>query len=360
MRAVNVYGGGTGKEKMNFTSDIKKELMKQPCDEAESKAALSAFFSVCGVFAEDTLIPENTSVAAYAAYTAYTADAGGETVPPRSEPKFFLVSETERVAEYFTELFYNVFGERLAVSRAVKDRLRGRSRLILEYPKNAAAALETLGLYNEKKGYIKGVPKAFVKTEKLRRAYIAGAFLGGGSVTLPLGETKTGYHLELAFPCAEEEEKECKTALAFCAMAEKSDLLFKCVQRGSETVAYMKSKEAISDFLSVTGAQNALKKFTAFCKQRELNNRLNRAANCSSSNADKTATAAVKQVLAIKKIAAAGENIRLSPELKETIRFRISHPEMSLKEMAEAMNVTKSCLNHRIRRLMQVAENLPQ
>ena len=339
---------------MNFTSDVKKELMKKPCDDAESKAALSAYFSVCGVFAEDTFYPENPSD------TPYATLFGDESVPPKSEPKFFLVSETERVAEYFTELFYNIFGERLTVSRAVKDRLRGRSRLILEYSKNAAAALETLGLYNEKKGYIKGVPKAFVKTEKLRRAYIAGAFLGGGSVTLPLGATKTGYHLELVFPCADEEETECKTASDFCAMAEKSDLLFKCVQRGSETVAYMKSKEAISDFLSVTGAQNALKKFTAFCKQRELNNRLNRAANCSSSNADKTATAAVKQVLAIKKIAAAGENIHLTPELKETIDYRISHPEMSLKEMAEAMNVSKSCLNHRIRKLIQVAENLPQ
>lgn len=66
---------------MNFTSDIKKELIKQQIGEEEKKAALSAYFSVCGAFAEDA-----------------TAD-GAKT------PRFFLVSETERVAEYFTEIF---------------------------------------------------------------------------------------------------------------------------------------------------------------------------------------------------------------------------------------------------------------
>ena len=336
---------------MNFTSDVKKELMKNPCDEAEAKAALSAYFSVCGVFAEET--PGNASAARF-------SNTERESVLPRRAPKFFLISETERVAEYFTEQFYNVFGERLSVSRAVKDRLRGRCRLILEYQKSAVSVLETLGLYDEKTGFKTGVPKEFVKSEKLRRAYIVGAFLGGGSVTLPLGDTKTGYHLEFVFPGADGEDKESKTTKEFCAMAEKSDLLFKCVQRGSETVAYMKSKEAISDFLSVTGAQNALKKFTSFCRQRELNNRLNRAANCSSFNADKTATAAVKQVLAIEKIVAAGEDQQLSAELKATLHFRISHPQMSLKEMAEALNVSKSCLNHRIRKLLELAEKTTQ
>ncbi|MGN1062121.1 MAG: DNA-binding protein WhiA, partial [Candidatus Scatosoma sp.] len=303
---------------MNFTSDVKKELMKIPRDEAEAKAALSAYFSVCGVFAEETETARKG------------ADADGAAEESNGKPKFFLVSETERVAEYFTELFYNVFCERHFISRAVKDRLRGRSRLVLEYQKDAAGVLETLGLYKKGKGFCKGVPKAFQKTERLRRAYLSGAFLGGGSVTLPLNDTKTGYHLEFAFPGGDGEEEDAKTAREFCATAEKCDLLFKCVRRGNETVAYMKSKEAISDFLSVLGAKNALKKFTEFCNRRELNNRLNRAANCSSSNADKTATAAVKQVLAIKKIAAAGEVKNLSAELKETVKFRVSHPEMSL------------------------------
>ena len=314
---------------MNFTSDVKKELMKLPCGKEESRAALSAYFSACGVFAESGT----------------------------GDPEFFLVSETERVAEFFTGLFYNLFGERLIVSRAVKDRLSGRSRLILECPRGAKNALETLELYKPGAGFPVGVPRVFKKNDAARRAYICGAFLGGGSITLPADGKKTGYHLEIAFPA--EEDGESAVAEEFAALAEADDLLLKCVKRGGETVAYMKSKEAISDFLSVLGAENALKKFGAFCEEREKNNNLNRAANCSSFNADKTATAAVKQVLAIEKIVAAGADTTLAAPLKELIALRLARPELSLQELADELGVSKSCLSHRMRKLTEIAADIP-
>lgn len=314
---------------MNFTSDVKKELMKLPCGKEESRAALSAYFSACGVFAESGT----------------------------GEPEFFLVSETERVAEFFTGLFYNLFGERLIVSRAVKDRLSGRSRLILECPRGAKNALETLELYKPGAGFTVGVPQGFKKNDAARRAYICGAFLGGGSITLPADGKKTGYHLEIAFPA--EEDGESAVAEEFAALAEADDLLLKCVKRGGETVAYMKSKEAISDFLSVLGAENALKKFGAFCEEREKNNNLNRAANCSSFNADKTATAAVKQVLAIEKIVAAGADTTLAAPLKKLIALRLARPELSLQELADELGVSKSCLSHRMRKLTEIAADIP-
>ena len=314
---------------MNFTSDVKKELMKLPCGKEESRAALSAYFSACGVFAESGT----------------------------GEPEFFLVSETERVAEFFTGLFYNLFGERLIVSRAVKDRLSGRSRLILECPRGAKNALETLELYKPGAGFTVGVPQVFKENDAARRAYICGAFLGGGSITLPADGKKTGYHLEIAFPA--EEDGESAVAEEFAALAEADDLLLKCVKRGGETVAYMKSKEAISDFLSVLGAENALKKFGAFCEEREKNNNLNRAANCSSFNADKTATAAVKQVLAIEKIVAAGADTTLAAPLKKLIALRLARPELSLQELADELGVSKSCLCHRMRKLTEIAADIP-
>lgn len=314
---------------MNFTSDVKKELMKLPCGKEESRAALSAYFSACGVFAESGT----------------------------GEPEFFLVSETERVAEFFTGLFYNLFGERLIVSRAVKDRLSGRSRLILECPRGAKNALETLELYKPGAGFTIGVPQVFKENDAARRAYICGAFLGGGSITLPADGKKTGYHLEIAFPA--EEDGESAVAEEFAALAEADDLLLKCVKRGGETVAYMKSKEAISDFLSVLGAENALKKFGAFCEEREKNNNLNRAANCSSFNADKTATAAVKQVLAIEKIVAAGADTTLAAPLKKLIALRLARPELSLQELADELGVSKSCLSHRMRKLTEIAADIP-
>ena len=174
---------------------------------------------------------------------------------------------------------------------------------------------------------------------------------------MPADGKKTGYHLEIAFPA--EEDGESAVAEEFAALAEADDLLLKCVKRGGETVAYMKSKEAISDFLSVLGAENALKKFGAFCEEREKNNNLNRAANCSSFNADKTATAAVKQVLAIEKIVAAGADTTLAAPLKELIALRLARPELSLQELADELGVSKSCLSHRMRKLTEIAADIP-
>lgn len=323
---------------MNFTSDVKKELIKFRCEESEGRAALSAYFSVCGSFAE--------------------AEING-----KKQPRFFLVSETERVAEYFTGLFFDLFGERLTVSHAAKDRLRGRSKLVLEYAGGAGKILRELGLYG-KTGFVSGVPREFFGDDKSRAAYLRGAFLGAGSLTLPAEEKKTGYHLEFAFPdrltCAAAGERGENDVFAaeFCVLAEECDLLLKRVKRGGEIVAYMKSKEAISDFLSVAGAENALKKFTAFCEERERNNRVNRAANCSSSNADKSATAAVKQVMEMEKILAAGAAENLPAALKEVIFCRTRHPAMTMKEMAEELNVSKSCLNHRLRKIAEIAAKL--
>lgn len=324
---------------MNFTADVKKELIKQPMTEGEKKSALAAYFAVCGTFGEEK--------------------TGNERIP-----RFFLVSETERVAEYFTGIFFDIFGERLIISRAAKDRLSGRSKLVLEYTKNAGDALISLGLYEAKKGFYLGVPKEIFDNSVLGMAYIKGAFLGGGSLTLPAEDRKTGYHLEFAFPnrfiLAAENDKSDGEILAseFCSLAEENDLLLKYVQRGGKMVAYMKSKDSISDFLSVMGLDNALKKFTEFSENREKNNQLNRAANCSSSNADKTATAAVKQVIAIKKIVCAGEEKGLPTPLQELIDFRLKNTTMSLQEMADKMGVSKSCLSHRMRKLMEIAEKI--
>lgn len=327
---------------MNFTSDLKKELIKKSVTGDAAVAQLSAYFTVCGVFAEEN----NNRLAA-------KVDASAKEV------RFFLVSETEFVAEYFTELFYGVFSDRLVVTHAAKDRRSGRSRLVLEYPKSAAPILRVLGLFDEKKGLCRGVPRAFFDSDELRAAYMRGAFFGGGSLILPSEDGKTGYHLECVFPSDGDAVDEYAAADDFCALAEESDLLFKSVRRGEEQVAYMKSKEAISDFLSVIGADNALRKFTAFCEKRERNNRLNRAANCSSFNADKTATAAVKQIMAIKKILDSGTADTLSAPLKECLDLRYAHPEMSLRELAETLGISKSCLTHRIRKIEEIAEKLP-
>lgn len=307
---------------MNFTSDVKREVISRGIGSgAAKKAALSAFFRTSGILGV----------------------RGGE-------PAFFIVSETEKVAEFFTELFEDVFGETLTATHASVNRLSGRGKLVLEYlGERTAEILKTLGLIDKNGGIRAGISRRIVASEEAEIAYIKGAFLGGGSCTLPAEGTGTGYHLEIVFP-------DKKTASDFCALIADQELIARVVERGGTAVTYIKSKELISDFLSVIEAESMLKKFASFLELRDEANRSNRAANCFSGNADKTATAAVKQVLAIEALKKSEAFQSLLPELKELASFRLEYPALSLQELANKQGVSKSCLNHRMRRLMQLAE----
>ncbi|MBQ7368804.1 MAG: DNA-binding protein WhiA [Clostridia bacterium] len=310
---------------MSFTTDVKKELVsrgeifKQKTN--AQKACLSAFVR-----------------------------ASGEVGLKDGQPTFFLVSETEYVAEYFTRLFSGVFGVELSVTHASFDRLRGRDKLVLQCPQSVAAQVLTeLGLLKRNNTeFREGILPSLIKTDEDKIAYIQGAFLGAGSCSLPT-KNGAGYHLEIVF-------SEKRTAWEFCELLCAFELLAKLVERKDDYVAYIKSKEGISDFLAAIGAENSLKKLAAFLDKREAANRDNRARNCISGNADKTAIAAVKQVLAIKKLQEKTGFKGLSEELISLAQARLNYPEKSLRELSEQLGESKSCLNHRMRKLLELAE----
>ena len=312
---------------MNFTSDIKRELIAQKKEFAfrEATAAISAFIRT-----------------------------SGQLGVVEGVPNFFIVSETENVAEFFSALFFERFSRELSVTVASVDKMSGRGKLVLQCPPNfAQEALSALGLWNRQTGaFEEGVIDEFFE-EEMRIAYLKGAFLGSGSCMLPSKDGKSGYHLEFVF-------SDLKIAEDFCDLLEECEILAKVVERKEAYVAYVKSKETISDFLAAIGAERCLKKFVSVMEQRDEANRSNRAANCMSGNADKTALAAVKQVVAIQKLADSGALSQLSEDLKETAKLRLLHKTKSLKELAQLSGVGKSCLNHRIRKLLQLADKIEE
>lgn len=309
---------------MSFTSDVKKEIIsRSDYDKKQGKAALSAFVRTCG----------NIGVI-------------------NGEPNFFIVSETENVAEYFMQLFSEIFGIDLSITYVTKDRMSGRGKLLLECPaNNRKEVLSALGFIKRNGDLREGISASLVKEEMSKIAYIQGAFLGGGSCTMPNESGKTGYHLEIVF-----YDKE--TARNFCRLLGEFELIAKLTERKETFVVYLKSKEIISDFLSVIGAENALRKFSAFVEKRDEANRNNRAQNCMAGNADKAAKASVNQVLAIRKLLSSKLAVDVNDELFMTAKARLENPLKSMQELADYMNISKSCLNHRMRRLMEMAEKI--
>ena len=304
---------------MNFTLDVKKEIVNHGV--ADKKVALSAY-----IRASATMGISN------------------------GNPTFFIVSETENVAEFFTNAFFELFGVELVITYAEQDRLSGRDKLVFVCPTEfSERVLKELHLLKRTGGIRDKISQSLLTTEEKQIAYIQGAFLGGGSCVLPSETGKSGYHLEIVF-------SERNIARDFCDLLAQFELIARLTPRKDSHVVYIKSKEQISDFLAVIGATNALKKLSALIEKRDKANNDNRAQNCMSGNADKVAIAAVKQVVAIQKLIENGDFDELSPELKTLAKVRLERPTDTLQELAKRLCVTKSCLNHRMRKLMELAK----
>ncbi len=301
---------------MSFTSDIKKEIIHRGLHTDEERiAALSAFVRTSGFVGEKD-----------------------------GAPSFFIVSETENVAEFFMAAFAETFKVDLSVTHATMDRMSGRGKLLLQCPPaHVKRVLESLYLLSGE-----GIDERLLDTEEEQIAYVKGAFLGGGSCTLPSVGAKTGYHLEIVFSNRE-------TAQDFGDLLDGLEMLVGLVKRKDTFVVYIKSKEVISDFLSIVGAEHTLHKFSALVEKRDRANQSNRAQNCMASNADKTAIAAVKQVVAIKKLQTSSLYSDLSEELKQLATERVKNATMSMQELADYLKISKSCLNHRMRKLIELA-----
>ena len=194
-----------------------------------------------------------------------------------------------------------------------------------------------------------GVPDKILKNESCKRAYIKGAFLGGGSISNP---EKT-YHLEFV-----THDQDYANELSDLINSYK--LNSKVIQRKNSFVIYLKEGEQIVDLLNIIGAHNALLELENIRIMKEMRNNVNRIVNCETANLSKTVNAAVRQVESIKLIQNEIGLDRLPKNLKEVARLRLAFPDESLKELGAMLNppVGKSGINHRLRRIEKIADEL--
>jgi hypothetical protein len=125
---------------------------------------------------------------------------------------------------------------------------------------------------------------------------------------------------------------------------------------------YIKESEAIADLLTFMGAQNGALELMQVKMLKELRNDVNRRSNCETANIMKTANAAAVQRIAIQRIMRFHGLEQLSPELKELAELRYENPAMSLRELGENLSVpiSRSGVNHRLQRILEIADTLPQ
>ena len=182
-----------------------------------------------------------------------------------------------------------------------------------------------------------------------KRAFIRGAFLASGSISDP----QKGYHFEIVCPDEEKAQQLQEIIRSFHIDA-------KIVLRKKSYVVYVKEGAQIVDILAVMEANVALMDLENIRILKEMRNSVNRKVNCETANINKTVNAAVKQVEDIRLIERKAGFESLSEGLEEIARLRLQYPEATLKELGMMLNpqVGKSGVNHRLRKLSMIAEEL--
>ena len=241
-----------------------------------------------------------------------------------------------------------------------KEGAKTASHCLVQAPQGfSKQILVDLGLMttngDELDSFVSGVPFAMLKKEGCKRAFLKGLFFGFGSVYVPSissdEEKRDGYHLELKFD-DEDYAKDVVELFAYFGLNAKTS------ERGEAFLVYFKDKDEISKVLSLMDLTECVLKLQMIINERETANSLNRAIICETANMDKTFAAASKHLLAIGKIMSSNLFEALSPALRDTAQARMDNPESSLQDLADELGVTKSCLNHRLRKLVEIADEL--
>jgi len=221
----------------------------------------------------------------------------------------------------------------------------GKQAYIINDPPKLNRIFETYG-YSPESLLAHHVNLGVLEEECCRRSFIRGAFLTGGAITNP----ERSYHLELVTD-------------HFSVSRETYSLLLemgffpKETSRGGNYITYFKQSSAIEDFLTLIGAPLHAMELMSAKIEKDMRNSVNRKVNCDTANVAKTVDASAAQIEAISRIENAGVFAALPEKLKQTAILRMRNPELSIKELADISTppVTKSCLSHRLRKLIELS-----
>ena len=236
---------------------------------------------------------------------------------------------------------------------ALEDGLNEAQRALLagaetDSPKGFFSAVQQL-LGGDDRAPALHINFGLLEEECCRASFLRGVFFAGGSVTDPAKR----YHLELATSHL-QVSRELEVLLRECGYPPKS------VARNGSFITYFKQSDQIEDFLTLIGAPVAAMSVMSAKLEKDLRNSVNRRLNCDSANLDKAVEAAQEQLESIRKLQRAGLLDQLPDKLQLTAALRLENPELTLSELAEEFDppVTKSCLNHRLRKITQLAKGL--
>lgn len=306
---------------MSFSAKVKSEILRLQSERTEKISLLSSYIRNNAVITEKSIL---------------------------------INTENMEISKYIFELFkelYNIFP---IITVRKSFNFKKSMSYLLKIDSHLSLILKDLSLINED-GYFINIPREYIYTEDDdKMSYLRGVFLATGSINDP----KTSrYHLEFLID-------DYDYSLFVCELLDYFNLNSKLIERNNGFMIYIKEAEKISDFLRIMKAYNAVLYFEDIKAYREHKNLVNRLNNCEQANVEKTINSALNQVSDIELIENKIGIDALDEKLQTVCVYRKKYKEASLSELSNIISmetntkVTKSGLNHRMRKIKEIANNL--
>ena len=260
-----------------------------------------------------------------------------------------IATDAPSVARLSWRLLHEVYNLRteLTTRRSV---LHKTPNYLIDVPSQngLAEALRDMGVLGPN-GLELGIAPELIAKQCCAAAYLRGTFLGSGFVSDPRGD----FHFEITVESREMADD-------IVSIMQEKGINARFMQRRSSYVVYLKSGEAILEFLAYVGAHQAALRMEDARVVKSVRNDVNRQTNAEMANQMKAAAASVDQIFAMRAVLEAHGVEKLPPALREIIRLRVAYPDATLKELGDRANppLSKSAVYHRIRRIEQMAREL--
>lgn len=220
--------------------------------------------------------------------------------------------------------------------------------------------LDKCGIVKNGCEILSDIPIYLVKNPCCRKAYLRGLYLACGYLKVPegiddfsLSSTKGGYQVSLKLNSSLVKESVKDLIIKVAKIPNKS-----VGERKNSNVLYLKNSDAICNFFTAIGSNKGVLEIYQIITERKMKNDINRANNFDLANIDKRVATGEKQIAAINRLDETLGLSNLPEELYKLAILRLNNPDAGLTELGQISNppVSKSCINHRLRKLMELSE----
>lgn len=256
-----------------------------------------------------------------------------------------IVTSSTDFAERLPKLFKKAFS--CTFDNSPSFEVKGKHCFSISSQKTICLIFDTYG-YHKDSILAHHINLGMLEEPCCKDSFLRGAFFSGGSLTDP----EKSYHLQMVTPHY-NVSREALSILVELGLSPK------CVSRDGNYTIYFKNSSSIEEFLTRLGAPISAMNIMSAKVEKDMRNTINRRVNCDSANADKVVTAAQEQLSAIKKLEQISGLQELPEKLYETALLRIANPDASLNDLAMLAQppVSKSCISHRMKKLIELADN---